>query len=325
MTPLLSLRQVSKQYAVSRGVFSGKKQMLSALDQVSLDLFEGETLGLVGESGCGKSTLSRITMGLEAATSGEVLFAGQDLAGLDRKAMQALRTQMQMVFQDPATSLNPKITIRQILSEPFIIHKKKVDIDREVEELLRAVGLGVNQAERYPHQFSGGQRQRIGIARALALRPRLLVADEPVSALDVSIQAQILNLLMELKEEFKLTYILIAHDLSVVNYLSTRLAIMYLGKIVEILPASLFARLEELHPYTSGLWRSSPGLKPGAPMELIKGELPSPLNPPAGCRFHTRCPEAKEICGQKEPLLTEIGPGHFCACFMRPKAHRDRT
>ncbi len=313
-TPLLSLNNISKRYMVRQGLTT-RARPLMAVDNVNLDLYPGETLGLVGESGCGKSTLSRLALGLEPPSQGRVLFNGQNLAGLTKKQMRGLRPQMQMVFQDPATSLNPKMTVRQILSEPFIIHRKK--LDGQVEALMRAVGLSPDQADRYPHQFSGGQRQRIGIARALSLRPRLLLADEPVSALDVSIQAQILNLLLELKEEFKLTYILIAHDLDVIVHLATRCAVMYLGKIVEVLKPEMLKEAGGLHPYTEGLIFSSPSLNPGQAIKLLSGEMPSPLTPPKGCRFNTRCPLVQPICRKDEPPLKEIAPNHLCACFMR--------
>ena len=314
---LLSVKDACKNYPVRHGFLSARKIWLSALRGVSLDIFSGETLGLVGESGCGKSTLSRLALGLEKPSSGQVFFEGQDLALLKPRGLRKLRPRMQIVFQDPATSLNPKMTIRQILREPFIIHGRRLGMDKEVDFLLRAVGLTAQQASRYPHQFSGGQRQRIGIARALALRPKLLLADEPVSALDVSIQAQILNLLQELKEEFGLTYIIIAHDLSVITHLATRLAIMYLGKIVEIALPDMLRAMDKLHPYTTALWSSSPTLDPGHPPQTMPGEMPSPLNPPQGCGFHTRCPQAQPVCREQEPALMEKTPGHFCACHFR--------
>jgi oligopeptide/dipeptide ABC transporter ATP-binding protein len=224
---------------------------------------------------------------------------------------------MQIVFQDPATSLNPKMTVGEILREPFIIHRRSGSIGREVEFLLQAVGLSAEQARLYPHQFSGGQRQRIGIARALALRPSLLLADEPVSALDVSIQAQIINLLLTLKEEFGLTYLLIAHDLSVITHLASRLAVMYAGKLVEIMCCPELEFRDDLHPYTQALWQSAPSLVPGRAPLVMKGEMPSPLSPPSGCRFHPRCQEADPICSRVKPVWRELSPTHFCACHKR--------
>jgi oligopeptide/dipeptide ABC transporter ATP-binding protein len=314
--PLLCLENVFKDYLLSQGFMAGRKLKLSALAGVSLSLMPGETLALVGESGCGKSTLGRLALALEAPSSGRIFFSGQDVNALSPRRLRALRTRMQIVFQDPATSLNPKMTVREILSEPFIIHNRKENIDKEIDFLLEAVGMTPGQARLYPHQFSGGQRQRIGIARALALRPSLLLADEPVSALDVSIQAQVLNLLLTLKEQFGLTYLLITHDLSVVTHLASRLAIMYLGKLVEIMPAAALQSSAHLHPYTQALRRSAPSLTPGQKPLLLPGEMPSPLAPPPGCRFHPRCPEGFPLCAREEPALTEIVPGHFRACHL---------
>jgi oligopeptide/dipeptide ABC transporter ATP-binding protein len=317
MIPLLSLQNVCKHYWLSQGFLSGRRHRLCALAGVSLDLLPGETMGLVGESGCGKSTLSRLALGLEPPSSGKVFFAGQELSALTGARLRGLRADMQIVFQDPATSLNPRMTVGEILREPFIIHKRTEGLGREVDFLLRAVGLTPEQARLYPHQFSGGQRQRIGIARALALRPRLLLADEPVSALDVSIQAQILNLLLELKEQFALTYLLIAHDLSVITHLASRLAVMYAGQLVEIMPGSDLQFRDNLHPYTRALWQSAPSLPPGRPPLVMQGEVPSLLAPPSGCRFHPRCPEAAPVCQQEEPPWKEISPAHFRACHRR--------
>ncbi|MDR1397307.1 MAG: ATP-binding cassette domain-containing protein [Desulfarculales bacterium] len=317
--PLLRLENVSKDYNVNQGFMAGRGIRLSALAGVSLTLTPGQTLALVGESGCGKSTLSRLALALERPSAGRVFFSGQDLNALSPRRLRALRTQMQIVFQDPATSLNPKMTVREILSEPFIIHNRKENMEEEIIFLLRAVGMAPEQARLYPHQFSGGQRQRIGIARALALRPSLLLADEPVSALDVSVQAQVLNLLLTLKEQFGLTYLLIAHDLSVVTHLADRLAIMYLGKIVETMPAAALESFAGLHPYTQALWRSAPSLTPGRKPPPLTGEMPSPLAPPSGCRFHPRCPEALSLCAREEPALQEIGPGHFRACHLEAR------
>ena len=316
---LLSLEGLSKFYKVGAGFMGTHRQTLRAVDGVSLGLAEHEVLGLVGESGCGKSTLGRLALGLIKPTSGRVLFDGQDVTSLDRAGWKELRRQMQVVFQDPATSLNPRLNVGSILAEPLVIHgMAKGQARARVGELLAEVGLRPEHARRYPHQFSGGQRQRIGIARALALRPRLVVADEPVSALDVSIQAQVLNLLMELKKNFGLTYIFVAHDLSVVRHVATRVAVMYLGKVVEVAPAEVFD-IPPRHPYTEALLAAAPLADPHKPMKPppVKGDVASPVNPPSGCRFRTRCPEAQALCAEAEPPLREIGPGHKCACHFR--------
>ncbi len=318
-TELLALEALTKHFKVGAGFMGTRRQTVHAVDGVSLEVNEHEVLGLVGESGCGKSTLGRLALGLSKPTSGRVLFGGRDVTSLDRAGWKALRRQMQVVFQDPATSLNPRLNVGSILAEPMIIHgAPKAEARERVGELLAEVGLRPEHARRYPHQFSGGQRQRIGIARALALRPRLVVADEPVSALDVSIQAQVLNLLMELKENFGLTYIFVAHDLSVVRHVSTRVAVMYLGKVVELAPAQVFDEPPR-HPYTEALLAAAPVADPHRPMQPppVTGDVASPVNPPPGCRFHTRCPEAQELCAREEPPLKEIGPAHQCACHFR--------
>ncbi len=317
---LLELRAVSQRYRVGAGFLGSQRQWLQALAGVSLSVRAGEVLGLVGESGCGKSTLGRLALGLEKPSSGQVFFAGQDLAALTRTQMRALRRQMQIVFQDPVTSLNPRQSVGSILGEPLSIHGQgsRAQIRAKVEELLAEVGLRPEHAQRYPHQFSGGQRQRIGIARALALRPRLVVADEPVSALDVSIQAQVLNLLMDLKGRFGLTYLLVAHDLSVVRHISDRIAVMYLGRIMEVASAEDF-QTPPWHPYTQALLQAAPVADPGRPFSppALHGDVPSPLSPPPGCCFHTRCPEAQPRCAQEVPLLRETAPGRLCACHLR--------
>jgi oligopeptide transport system ATP-binding protein len=292
---------------------------VQAVDDVSFTLRPGETFGLVGESGCGKSTLCRSILQLLEPTSGSVRFEGEELTGRSRRQMQPLRREMQMIFQDPYASLNPRKRVGQIVGDPLHLHgiASGADLKRQVQELLDRVGLSAEHYNRYPHEFSGGQRQRIGIARALALRPKLIIADEPVSALDVSIRAQILNLLEEVQDEFGLTYIFVAHDLGVVRHVSDRIAVMYLGKIVEMAPADeLYTR--PIHPYTAALLSAVPIPDPREnrarePL-VIEGDVPSPLHPPPACRFHTRCPWATEICRTEEPLLIDHGRDHVAAC-----------
>ena len=293
---------------------------MRALDGVDLDVFAGETLGLVGESGCGKSTLGRVILRLLPATAGSVIFEGTNVLECNPKRMKELRRQMQIVFQNPYASLDPRMTVFQIVSEPLTVHN--VDSGRGLRErvysLLQLVGLSAEMAQRYPHEFSGGQRQRIGIARALALRPRLIIADEPVSALDVSVQAQILNLLVDLRKEFKLTFVFIAHNLDVVRYISDRIAVMYLGKIVELGPCS-DVYSSPLHPYTQALINAAPIPDPDFDRSgrvILQGDLPSPANPPPGCSFHTRCPMVQERCRTESPLLQEITAGHQSACHF---------
>ena len=319
-TDLLTLEGLSKHFRVGTGFMGTRRQVLRAVDNVDLKIKKGEVLGLVGESGCGKSTLGRCCLRLLNPTKGRIFFDGKDITSLKGGELRALRTHMQIVFQDPVTSLNPRMTVGAILAEPFLIHHQggRSQVGEKVAGLLQEVGLRPEHARRYPHQFSGGQRQRIGIARALALRPSLVVADEPVSALDVSIQAQVMNLLLDLKERFGLTYLFVAHDLSVVRHLSDRIAVMYLGKIVEVAPRDGFAK-PPMHPYTQALLASAPVADPAKRFiqPPLSGDVPSPINPPSGCRFHTRCPEKKDICTQKEPELEEIEPRHFCACHFR--------
>ncbi len=316
---LLETRNLSRYFRLAGAWGTGP--LLKAVDGVNLALQEGETLGLVGESGCGKSTLARIILALLPPTRGEVWFAGENVFRLPAARLKKLRRQMQIIFQDPYSSLNPRMTVKRILEEPFVIHGLGSAAQRRqwTEELLLEVGLSPEHLERYPHEFSGGQRQRLGIARALALRPRLIVADEPVSALDVSIQAQILNLLMELQAKHRLTYLFISHDLSVISQVCTRVAVMYLGKIVNLAPREAFAGAR-LHPYTEALLNSVPLPDPDRPFQppSLKGDPPSPVNVPPGCPFHPRCPEAQlPLCREEVPELREIAPGHWAACHFR--------
>jgi peptide/nickel transport system ATP-binding protein len=299
----------------------GRGPLLKAVDGVSFALAPGETLGLVGESGCGKSTLGRLVLGLLAPTAGRVWFTGEDLTGMHRRGLKAMRRQFQIIFQDPYSSLNPRMTVRQILEEPFLIHDLGTRPERRawVRDLLKEVGLAEEHLERYPHEFSGGQRQRLGIARALALRPKLMVADEPVSALDVSIQAQILNLLAQLQERYGLTYLFISHDLSVISQISSRVAVMYLGRLVEMAPRAVFAKAR-LHPYTEALLAAVPLPDPKLPFRppALKGEPPSPVNVLSGCPFHPRCPEAQfPRCRDEVPSYRETAPDHWVACHFR--------
>jgi oligopeptide transport system ATP-binding protein len=317
---LVEVRDLVKHFPIKVGiVFEHEVGRVRAVDGVSFDVAEGETLGLVGESGCGKSTLCRAVLQLLEPTSGSVRFEGREIVGLRGRSLQPLRRQMQMIFQDPYASLNPRKQVGDIVGDPLRLHglASGQELKRQVHELLDRVGLSPEHHNRFPHEFSGGQRQRIGIARALALRPKLIVADEPVSALDVSIQAQIINLLDELQDEFKLTYIFVAHDLGVIRHVSDRIAVMYLGKIVEIGPAEE-VYTNPIHPYTLSLLSALPIPDPKAnaarePL-VLEGDVPSPANPPAACRFHTRCPYATEICSEVEPQLVDHGRGHWAAC-----------
>ncbi len=323
---LVQIKDLKKHFPIRKGFFNKQVGAVRALDGINLDIIEGETLGLVGESGCGKSTLGRVMLRLMPATQGSVSFDGQEIMALDSRAMKPLRKQMQIVFQNPYASLDPRMTIAQILAEPLEVHGMSKgtstdgasNIKAEVTRLIELVGLPKEMLDRYPHEFSGGQRQRIGIARALALRPRLIVADEPVSALDVSVQAQILNLLLDLKKEFNLTYLFIAHNLDVVRYISDRIAVMYLGRIVEIGPCGEVYK-QPLHPYAKALISAAPVPDPNYDRShrvLLQGDLPSPANPPPGCAFHTRCPMARDICKIDTPPLREITPGHQSACHF---------
>jgi oligopeptide transport system ATP-binding protein len=320
---VLDVRNLCKEFPVETGVISSRTAgKVSAVQDVSFAIRRGETLGLVGESGCGKSTTARCVMRLQHATSGEVLFNGQDVNKLKGKQLKDYRRRVQYVFQDPYASLNPRMTINELISEPLVIHglmKDRSERDAHVRKLLSMVGLNPEHANRYPHEFSGGQRQRIGIARAFAMEPELIICDEPVSALDVSIQAQVLNLLKELQEQTGTTYLFIAHDLSVVQYISDRVAVMYLGNMVELSDWRGLYNTPH-HPYTQSLLSAvpvpDPDLQRSRERIVLPGDPPSPINPPSGCRFHTRCPIAKEICSQEKPAFRQVAEGHYCACHF---------
>lgn len=317
--PLVRVENLVKYYPIHGGIFMKEIASVKAVDRVNLTIQPGETLGLVGESGCGKSTLGRAILRLEEATSGKVFFQDQDISDLDPEAMRRLRKKMQIIFQDPFSSLNPRKSVGQIVGEPLLVHGMHSWSQRNqaVVEILETVGLKPEHMRRYPHQFSGGQRQRIGIARAIALKPEFIVCDEAVSALDVSIQAQVLNLLKDLQEQFNLTYLFISHDLHVVEYISDRVAVMYLGKIVEFATSKELYK-NSLHPYTQALLSSSPVPDPTVQRkaQILIGDVPSPINPPSGCRFHTRCPKRQAICSQEEPEFKTHASGHFAACFF---------
>lgn len=306
---ILTLTDLSKNYKVSGGFGKSRKENVLAVENISLEVFEGETLGIVGESGCGKSTLGRMIVRLEQPTTGSTIFEGLDLSKESARSMRVIRKRLQMIFQDPYASLNPRRTIGRIVEEPLRVHGVKSDERQKIaKDLLRKVGLDENAYGKFPHEFSGGQRQRVGIARALALSPRLVVADEPVSALDVSIQAQVLNLFKDVQKEFGLTYIFIAHDLGVVRHVSDRIVVMYLGKIVELAPADdLYAH--PMHPYTTALMSANPrmDLKDKSERIILKGDIPNPSNRPTGCVFHPRCPKAQAICATDSPELLTIG------------------
>lgn len=319
--PLLKVEHLHKEFPTGSGFMGGKfsKKVVSAVNDLSFEIRAGETFGLVGESGCGKSTTGRAIMHLDPPTSGKVYFEGRDISKMNKKELKAMRREMQFIFQDPYASLNPRMTIGEIISEPMVIHGIGTPEERieRVRELLDVVGLNPEHINRYPHEFSGGQRQRVGIARSFILRPKLIICDEPVSALDVSIQAQVLNLLKDLQKQYGTAYLFIAHDLSVVQHISDRVAVMYLGKMVELSDwKSLYA--EPNHPYTQALLSAVPIPDPDVQQNckriILAGDPPSPIDPPSGCRFHTRCPIAQAKCSEETPEFREIGEGHFCAC-----------
>ncbi|MFZ5879953.1 MAG: ABC transporter ATP-binding protein [Chloroflexota bacterium] len=318
---LLKVDDLMMHFPIYRGVFQRQVGAVRAVDGVSFDVYRGETLGLVGESGCGKSTTGRAILQLYKPTAGNIHFEGADLVKLRGEEMRRMRRKMQMIFQDPYASLNPRMTVEQIVGEPLVVHSVATgkEIEERVKHLLEIVGLNPSFATRYPHEFSGGQRQRIGVARALALQPSFIICDEPISALDVSIQAQVVNLLEELQEQFNLTYLFIAHDLSMVRHISKRVAVMYLGVIVEMADRDDLYK-SPLHPYTQALLSAVPVPDPVADAQrkrvILEGDVPSPANPPSGCRFRTRCPIAQAMCAESRPEFREVTPGHFVACHM---------
>ncbi|MFD1176562.1 ABC transporter ATP-binding protein [Paenibacillus puldeungensis] len=323
---LVDVRGLKKYFPIHKGLLSRVVGQVKAVDDVSLAIRKGETFGLVGESGCGKSTFGRVLLRLQGATEGQVLYQGRDIQQLGKKDMRGLREEMQIIFQDPFGSLNPRFLVKDIIGEPLRVHRNMTakQIDDRVVELMELVGLDASRRNRYPHEFSGGQRQRIGIARAIALNPKFIVADEAVSALDVSVQSQVINLLMQLQRELGLTFLFIAHGLNVVRHISDRVGVMYLGKLVEVGETeTLFAA--PLHPYTAALLSAIPKPSPGRVREriVLQGDVPSPANPPTGCRFHTRCPFAAEKCSQVEPILTEVAPGRQVACHFPLKVESE--
>ena len=319
--PLLAVENLTRHFPVMQGVFRREVGSVKAVDGLDFEIHERETLGLVGESGCGKSTAGRVILRLDPATAGRILFRGTDITSLEGEALRRLRPRMQMIFQDPQDSLNPRMTVGSIIGEPLVEHGtvRGRALQERVEELLDAVGLDPGFTNRYPHEFSGGQRQRIGVARALALNPEFIVCDEPIAALDVSIQAQVVNLLEDLQERLGLTYLFISHDLSMIRHIADRVAVMYLGKIVELASSEVLYR-EPLHPYTRALLSAvpihDPELEARRERVILRGDVPSPADPPAGCRFSTRCPMAAPECSERAPDWRELRPGHWAACHF---------
>jgi oligopeptide/dipeptide ABC transporter ATP-binding protein len=320
---ILEAREITKRFGRPAN-FMRQSSLVHAVTEVSLSVQRGETLAIVGESGCGKSTLGRLLLRLIEPTSGSVIYEGHEITALNQRDMRRLRRELQIIFQDPFASLNPRMTVRQILGEPIRLHRlaSGKDVDDRVDQLMRTVGLRADWSNRYVHEFSGGQRQRIGIARALAGDPKLVIGDEPISALDVSIQAQVVNLLGELKQDFGLTLVIVAHDLAVIRHMSDRVAVMYLGEVVELAKADDLYETP-LHPYTSALLQAIPVSDPAArgQRQLLQGDLPSPTAPPSGCRFHTRCPHARPRCSEEHPNLVSVGDGRFVACHFWREIH----
>ena len=316
---LLSVRNLSMHFPIYKGLFRRQVGVVKAVDDVSFDIYEGETLGVVGESGCGKSTTGRAILRLYTPTAGSIMLGGHDLSALEGDELRRLRPEMQMIFQDPQACLNPRMTVGAIIAEPLLEHRPQMGRkarEQKVRDLLDAVGMNPDFANRYPHEFSGGQRQRIGIARALALDPKFIVCDEPIAALDVSIQAQVVNLLEDLQDRLGLTYLFISHDLSMVRHIADRVAVMYLGKVVELAPRDALYD-EPLHPYTKALLSAVPTVEPtGRERVILKGDVPNPANPPKGCNFCTRCPAATDRCHAEDPDWREVAPGRFAACHL---------